>query len=193
MLTGLARCGRINDARVLFERIHEPNVVPWNAMITGYMQNEMVVAAEEIFNRMPFRNTISRAAMISGYAQNGRSEEALALLQALHRKGLLPSLSILTSSLFTCSNTEALETGKQVHFLAVKAGCQFNSYVCNSLITMYGKCKNMDFVRQVFNRMVDKDVSWNSLLLHLCRIIIWKKQETHLTKCPVKMLFPGPL
>jgi hypothetical protein len=86
----------------------------------------------------------------------------LALLQALHRKELLPSLSNLTSSIFACSNTEAFETGKQVHSLAVKAGCQFNSYVCNSLITMYGKCKNMEYVLHD----IDEEQMESSLLHH---------------------------
>ncbi|CAM0954463.1 unnamed protein product [Alopecurus aequalis] len=165
LLTGLARCGRITDARILFDQIPDPIVVSWNAMITGYMQNGMVDEAKELFDRMPFRNTISWAGMIAGYAQNGRSEEALDLLQALHRNGMLPSLSSLTSSFFACSNIGALETGRQVHSLAVKAGCQFNSYVCNALVTMYGKCRNLEYVRQVFNGMRVKDtVSWNSFI-----------------------------
>jgi pentatricopeptide repeat protein len=168
MLTGLARYGRINDAKVLFDQIPEPNVVSWNAMITGYMQNEMVDEAEELFNRMPFRNTISWAGMIAGYAHNGRSEQALVSLQALHRNGMLPSLSCLTSSFFACSNIEALETGKQVHSLAVKVGCQFNTYVCNALITLYAKCRNIGFVRQIFDRMAVKDtVSYNSFMTAL--------------------------
>ena len=98
--------------------------------------------------------TISWAGMIAGYAQNGRSEQALVLLQSLHRNGMLPSLSSLTSSLFACSNIEALETGKQVHSLAVKAGCQYNSYVSNALITIYVcQVQNHRFVRQIFDRM----------------------------------------
>ncbi|XP_020165571.1 pentatricopeptide repeat-containing protein At4g14050, mitochondrial [Aegilops tauschii subsp. strangulata] len=165
LLTGLARCGRITDARILFDQIPDPIVVSWNAMITGYMQNGMVDEAKELFDRMPFRNTISWAGMIAGYAQNGRNQEALDLLQAQHRNGMLPSLSSLTSSFFACSNIGALETGNQVHSLAVKAGCQFNSYIGNALITMYGKCGNMEYVRQVFSRMRVKDtVSWNSFI-----------------------------
>ncbi|KAG8069772.1 hypothetical protein GUJ93_ZPchr0006g41435 [Zizania palustris] len=168
LLTGLAQCGRIDDARILFEQIPKPIVVSWNAMITGYMQNGMIDEAKELFDKMPFRNTISWAGMIAGYAQNGRSEEALGLLQELHRSGMLPSLSSLTSIFFACSNTGALEIGTQVHSLAVKVGCHFNSFVCNALITMYGKCRNMEYARQVFSQMVTKDiVSWNSFLAAL--------------------------
>ncbi|KAF0935667.1 hypothetical protein E2562_035114 [Oryza meyeriana var. granulata] len=168
LITGLAQCGRIDDARILFEQITEPIVVSWNAMITGYMQNGMVNEAKELFDKMPFRNTISWAGMIAGYAQNGRSEEALGLLQELHRSGMLPSLSSLTSVFFACSNIGALEIGSQVHSLAVKVGCQFNSFSCNALITMYGKCRNMEYARHVFSRMVTKDiVSWNSFLAAL--------------------------
>ncbi|RCV16855.1 hypothetical protein SETIT_3G171900v2 [Setaria italica] len=187
MLTGLAQCGRINDARVLFDQIPEPNTVSWNAMITGYMQNEMVDEAEELFNRMPFRNTISWAGMVAGYAQNGRSEQALVLLQALHRNGMLPSLSSLTSSFFACSNIEALETGKQVHSLAVKAGCQFNSYVCNALITMYAKCKNIGFVRQIFDRMTVKDtVSYNSFITALVQNDMLEEARDTFDNMPIR-------
>jgi hypothetical protein len=49
-----------------------------------------------------------------------------------------------------------------VHSLAVKAGCQFNSYVCNSLITMYGKCKNMEYVLHD----IDEEQMESSLLHH---------------------------
>ena len=77
--------------------------------------------------------TISWAGVIAGYAQMG---------------------GVNTSSLFACSNIEALETGKQVHSLAVKAGSQYNSYVSNALITIYVcQVQNHRFVRQIFDRM----------------------------------------
>ena len=77
--------------------------------------------------------TISWAGVIAGYAQMG---------------------GVNTSSLFACSNIEALETGKQLHSLAVKAGSQYNSYVSNALITIYVcQVQNHRFVRQIFDRM----------------------------------------
>ncbi|XP_020107339.1 pentatricopeptide repeat-containing protein At4g02750-like [Ananas comosus] len=165
LLTGFAQNGRIHEARHLFEQIPAPNAVSWNAMIAGYARNSMLDEAKELFNLMPSRNTISWAAMISGCAQNGRNEEALELLQELHRAGMLPSLSSFTSCFFACANMGALEVGKQLHSLAIKAGSQLNTYVCNAVITMYAKCNNMEYVDQVFSRMKVRDtVSWNSLI-----------------------------
>lgn len=168
MLTGYAQNGRVHEARELFERILNPTVVSWNAMIAGYAQNGMMEEAMELFDRMPVRNSITWAAMISGCAQNGKNEESLQLLAELHRRGMLPSHSCLTTSFFACGNIGALEVGRQVHSLAIKVGSHFNSYVGNALITMYSKCKNLGDVAQVFSRMKVRDtVSWNSLIAGL--------------------------
>ncbi|XP_065020898.1 pentatricopeptide repeat-containing protein At4g02750-like [Musa acuminata AAA Group] len=168
MLTGYAQNGRISAAKILFEQIPNPSVVSWNAMIAGYAQNNMLDEAKQLFHRMPMRNAVSWSAMIAGCAQNGENEEALHLLSELHRLGMLPSLSSLTSGFFASGNIGALEFGRQLHSLSLKAGSQFNSYVNNGLITMYAKCKNIEAVSGVFRWMKARDtVSWNSLITAL--------------------------
>ncbi|CAA6668529.1 unnamed protein product [Spirodela intermedia] len=185
MLTGYAQNGRVHEARQLFEQTRNPTVVSWNAMIAGYSQNGMIEEAMELFDRMPVRNSITWAAMISGCAQNGKNEDSLQLLAELHRRGMLPSHSCLTTSFFACGNIGALEMGRQVHSLAIKVGSHFNSFVGNALITMYSKCKKFGrfghFVCNalitmyfkcgcvdafgVFDDMPERDiVSWNSVL-----------------------------
>lgn len=47
--------------------------------------------------------------MISVLVQNGHSEHALALLAELHRLGIEPSVSSLTSALFACANMGSVE------------------------------------------------------------------------------------
>ncbi|XP_078447306.1 putative pentatricopeptide repeat-containing protein At3g13770, mitochondrial [Wolffia australiana] len=168
MLTGYAQNRRVEEARQIFDEIRAPSTVAWNAMIAGYAQNGMIEEAAELFDRVPERNAITWAAMISGCAQNGKNEEGLQLLAELHRRGMLPSCSCLTSSLFACGNLGALEMGRQVHSLAMKVGSHFNAYVGNALITMYAKCKDVRDVARVFSGMKVKDVvSWNSLIAGL--------------------------
>ncbi|KAL9237422.1 hypothetical protein vseg_011971 [Gypsophila vaccaria] len=165
MMTAYAQNSRIHEAEQLFKVIKHPNIVTCNAMIAGYSQNGMLDEAKEVFLRMGTRNSTSWAAMISGLAQNGLHDEALQMFTELHRIGNFPTYSCVTSSLFACANLGAIEAGKQIHALAIKRRCQYNSYVGSALISMYSKCKNIEDVSHVFSTMGIKDTaSWNSLL-----------------------------
>ncbi|XP_059077386.1 pentatricopeptide repeat-containing protein At3g09040, mitochondrial-like [Cryptomeria japonica] len=47
-----AKCGSINRARELFEKMSQKNVVSWNALISGYAQNGLCKDALELFELM---------------------------------------------------------------------------------------------------------------------------------------------
>lgn len=168
IMTAYAKKGRMYEARRIFDEICNPNVVMWNAMVAGYAQNGMLEEAKDIFLRIPVRSATSWAAMISGFVQNGQSREALELFAELHRSGYVPNHSSFTSALFACANSADFERGRQIHSLTIKTRCQFNSFVGNGLISMYGKCKNIEDVSQVFSTIFVRDtVSWNSLISRL--------------------------
>jgi pentatricopeptide repeat protein len=168
IITAYAQKGRMYEARRIFYEICNPNVVMWNAMVAGYAQNGMLEEAKDIFLRIPVRSAASWAAMISGFVQNGQSREALELFAELHRSGNVPNHSSFTSALFACANSADFERGRQIHSLTIKTRCQFNSFVGNGLISMYGKCTNIEDVSQVFSTMFVRDtVSWNSLISRL--------------------------
>ncbi|KAH9301840.1 hypothetical protein KI387_013423 [Taxus chinensis] len=71
-----AKCGSIEKARELFDKMPQRNVGSRNAMIAGYAKYEFVENARELFDRLPRRDVISRTSMITGYAQNGFVEKA---------------------------------------------------------------------------------------------------------------------
>lgn len=165
IITAFAQKGRIQEARNKFEEIVNPNVVAWNAMVAAYVHNGMLEEAKDTFLRMPVRNAVSWAAMIAGLAQNGQSTEALELFAELHRSKTVPNHSSFTSALFACSNIGFVKVGRQIHSLAIKMRCQYNLFVGNGLISMYAKCKGINDVALLFNKMKNKDtVSWNSLI-----------------------------
>ncbi|KAK3222399.1 hypothetical protein Dsin_009424 [Dipteronia sinensis] len=165
MLAAYAQKGNISKARRIFDEIKYPNVVTWNAMVSGYAQNGMLEEANLMFVRMPVRNAATWSTMISGFVQNGKCKEALELFVELHRTGNIPSHSGFTTALSACANIGDEELGKQIHLLTIKTRCQYNLHIGNGLISMYAKCKNMEYVSQAFRTMQVRDtVSWNSLI-----------------------------
>eukprot|EP01018_Ginkgo_biloba_P030201 Gb_04420 [translate_table: standard] len=52
LLDTYAKCGSLEDAIQVFNRMSEKNVVSWNAMIAGYAQNEHWNRALELFHQM---------------------------------------------------------------------------------------------------------------------------------------------
>ncbi|XP_024018557.1 LOW QUALITY PROTEIN: pentatricopeptide repeat-containing protein At4g02750 [Morus notabilis] len=179
MMAAYARSGNIHEARHMFDEIINPSVVTWNAIIAGYAQNGMLEEAKDMFMRVPLHNSASWAALISGFAQSGQYIEALNLFAELHRSGTDLSRSCFTIVLFACTKSGDVEIGQQIHSLTIKTRYQFNLFVGNGLISLYGKCKNIEDISQVFSIMRARDrISWNPLITGLPRKHMLKEAQT---------------
>lgn len=104
VLTGIvdmyAKCGEIDVARKVFERIWDRNVVCWTSMIVGYVQNNCAREGLLLFNRM-------RDCLVEGNAYTlGIIVTACAKLGALHQGkwvhgNVIKNGILVTSHLFT--------------------------------------------------------------------------------------------
>eukprot|EP01018_Ginkgo_biloba_P017192 Gb_07106 [translate_table: standard] len=83
------KCGSIEDARKVFDKMSERNVVVWNAMIAGYAQNGHVDEALKLFQKMPERDVVTWTSMIAGYTQNGQVDEAMELFKEMPERDLV--------------------------------------------------------------------------------------------------------
>jgi pentatricopeptide repeat protein len=83
------KCHSIEDARQVFDKMPERNVVTWTAMVAGYMQNGFVDEAMELFQQMPERNVVSWTSMIAGYIQIGCLDKALKLFQEMPERNVV--------------------------------------------------------------------------------------------------------
>ncbi|CAA7013296.1 unnamed protein product [Microthlaspi erraticum] len=167
-----AKCGRIKEARFIFDGLPIRNVIAETSMISGYAMAASTKAARLMFTKMKERNVVSWNALISGYTQNGENEEALGLFVLLKRESVSPTHYTFANILKACADLAELQLGMQAHVHVLKHGFKFQSgeeadiFVGNSLIDMYVKCGCVEDGYLVFRKMMERDcVSWNAMII----------------------------
>lgn len=167
-----AKCGRINEARFIFQNMSSRNVISETTMVSGYAKAAIVDTANFLFMNMVDKNIVSWNALMAGYSQNGENEKALSLFRLLKRESVLPTHYTFGNLLNACANLADLNLGMQAHVHLLKHGICFRSrpecdiFVGNALIDLYMKCGSVEDALRVFQYMVERDhVSWNAMIV----------------------------
>ena len=109
----------------------------------------------------------SWTSVISACAGCGRSSEALELHNLMLTHGVEPDKYTFVSLFKACAKAMNLEEGKRLHDVAgqQRPSVVSDVFVCNSLISMYGKCGACHEAEEVFLSMPSHTtVSWNAML-----------------------------
>ncbi|KAK1406958.1 hypothetical protein QVD17_38568 [Tagetes erecta] len=73
--------------------------------------------------------------------------------------------NVLGSILHQCSRTRSFRHGFSLHAVAIKMGFESNVKISNHVLNMYAKCGKIDFARQVFDEMSQRNlVTWSSMI-----------------------------
>ncbi|XP_042754153.1 pentatricopeptide repeat-containing protein At3g49170, chloroplastic isoform X2 [Lactuca sativa] len=76
-----AKCGSLNDAKIVFESVNNHDVVTWTSIISSYAQHGDVVNALEMFKKMKDHgfepNSITMLCVLFACSHGGRVEEGL--------------------------------------------------------------------------------------------------------------------
>lgn len=132
-----SKCGALSDARLIFDQNFTNCGVntPWNAMI-------------------------------SGYSQYGFSKKAFKLYNKMHENDIKSDLYTYCSIFNAIADLKNLKHLKEVHGMVLKGGCDLAVLsVNNAIADAYSKCGSLEDVRNIFDRMEERDiVSWTTLL-----------------------------
>lgn len=135
LVTLYSKCGKLLDADRAFNEMPHKDLVSWNAILSGYVQ-EGSYGMEAIFGFIE---------MVQG--------------------GMLLDHVSLTSAISACGQERIFDFGKQVHALSMKRGYGTHVSVCNVLMSMYSKCEVAEDAKLVFENMIDRNVvSWTTML-----------------------------
>ncbi|XP_024541282.1 pentatricopeptide repeat-containing protein At1g11290, chloroplastic-like [Selaginella moellendorffii] len=167
-----SKYGVPDEARKVFDELHPPrnNVVTWNVMIQGYVENGEAELAIELFTLMLLEGTCSpnartfvaafkRALELVKFVELGDDADRSSILSGLNLCACLGSRGEVDAKMV------CLERGMAFHIQAYHAG--WNDYeVARGLVAMYAKCGSMGDARRVFDTMPRDDVAaWSSMVL----------------------------
>jgi len=166
LITMYAKCGSIESACRLFNRMSKRNTVSWNTIIARCAKCGMIGFARQLFDEMPERNIVSWTAMITGYEQHGRPEEAMIFFERMLGEGLSPDQFTFASVLSACASLLDLRWGKKVHAHSIVTGFEKDVFVGSALVDMYIKFDDIDHAFQVFDKMPERNVlSWTAMMV----------------------------
>ncbi|KAM0939787.1 putative tetratricopeptide-like helical domain superfamily, DYW domain-containing protein [Dioscorea sansibarensis] len=130
-----SKCGLLQSARYVFDRMPERSVVSWNTMIAAHNHQGQDTEALELFMEM----CRGGATLVTEFT--------------------------LSSVLCACAAKGAIFESRQLHALALKIAMDSNVYVGTALLDVYGKCGMIDGACWVFDNMSEKSsVTWSSMI-----------------------------
>ncbi|XAR53190.1 hypothetical protein NMG60_11021639 [Bertholletia excelsa] len=137
LLSGYVKCGDLESARHLFDKMPLRNAISWTAMISGYVRGETPIRALELFQQMTrtkckeeYPNDVTVVAVLSG-----------------------------------CADVGAFDLGQSLHGFVEKNSMIMDVAVKNALVDLYSKSGNLDLAVKIFDKIEKKDVfSWTSMI-----------------------------
>ncbi|XP_059643317.1 pentatricopeptide repeat-containing protein At4g21065-like [Cornus florida] len=134
-------------------------------LVNLYSLCDYLSDAHLLFDRIPKGNIFLWNILIRGYAWNGPYEVAISLYYRMLDHGLVPDNFTLPFVLKACSALSAIEVGRDIHEHVKRTGWETDVFVGAALIDMYSKCGCVGSSRQVFDKILGRDVVvWNSML-----------------------------
>ncbi|KAK9988279.1 hypothetical protein SO802_028518 [Lithocarpus litseifolius] len=176
------KCGEINSACQMFDRMPKHNVISYNSPLSSYSQMGLFVNAMEVFNEArvfglkldKFTNAgalnlcgqtgdlllVSWNSLIAGYVRDGANEEMVKLVGKMHRSGLKLNTYALGSVLKACCTNfkDSNQHGKALHAFSVKLRLDLDDVVATALLDMYAKTGDLVDAIQLFKLTSNQSV-----------------------------------
>ncbi|BFG30896.1 hypothetical protein CerSpe_171700 [Prunus speciosa] len=127
-----------------------------------------------IFQQINEPGTFVCNTMIKGHVKAMNWDKALLLYCEMLETGVEPDNFTYPVLLKACAWLLAIEEGMQIHGHILKLGLENDVFVQNSLISMYGKCGELELSCTVFEQMDQKSVaSWSAIIAAHANLGMW--------------------
>lgn len=136
-----------------------------SAVLNMYTKTGSIEFGCRVFDHMPTRNVVSWTAIITGLVHAGCSSDGLLYFSDMWRSKVGCDAYAFAIALKACAGLGALNQGREIHAQTVKKGFDDNSFVANSLATLYYKCGKLNYGLYLSAKMGTQDVvSWTTII-----------------------------
>lgn len=165
-LNKLSKCGRIDEARYMFDKMPCRDEFAWNTMIAAYANSGRLTEAKQLFHEAPLKSSITWTSLISGYCTHGCEIEAFEWYWQMQLAGQKPNTYTLGSVIRLCSTMGFLRRGEQIHGYALKTRLDGDVFVITGLVDMYAKCESISEAEYLFEIAADSKnhATWTAML-----------------------------
>ncbi|KAK7392878.1 hypothetical protein VNO78_21328 [Psophocarpus tetragonolobus] len=130
-----AKCGSLQSARVVFDKLPNETIASFNAILVGYLNSEI-----------------------------RDEEDPMVFFSKLRFNSVKPDVVTFSRLLSLSANQACLVTGKSLHAYTIKVGLEDDTVVGNAIITMYAKCGTVKDAYQIFSSMNRDCITWNAII-----------------------------
>ncbi|XP_073141438.1 pentatricopeptide repeat-containing protein At3g58590 [Henckelia pumila] len=167
LISSYARNGLVSDALTFFE--HDNTTLPVassNAIAWIYNRTGQYDKTQELYAIMQDPDTISWNTLIAACSRSGDYEEAFELFHHMRNSQVYPDNYTYVSLFSVCTKLCNIALGSSLHGLIVKTDFALcDTFLCNVMVDMYGKCGSLESSVMIFNDMVERNViSWTALI-----------------------------
>ncbi|XP_041009096.1 pentatricopeptide repeat-containing protein At1g71490-like [Juglans microcarpa x Juglans regia] len=151
-----------------------PVLVP--KLVTFYSSFNLLVEASIITQNSGIFHPLPWNLLISSYVRNELFGEALSAFKHMVDRGIRPDNFTYPSVLKACGEKLDLGFGREVHNIINSNSVEWNLFVHNALVSMYGRFGEIDVARSLFDKMPERDeVSWNTMISAYASRGMWGK------------------
>lgn len=121
--------------------------------------------ALKLFEDIPQPNLFMWNTLIRAQASSSNPADGLLLYTEMRRRGFAPGKHTFPFVLKSCSNSNSIRTGEQVHAHVLKSGLDSDLHVANGLIRTYSVSGRMNDARKVFDELTERSSSvWTTII-----------------------------
>ncbi|KAL2476693.1 Pentatricopeptide repeat-containing protein [Abeliophyllum distichum] len=167
LISSYARNGFVSDALIFVASDNMPLSVASSNVIAGiYNRTGQYERTQELFALVEEPDIVSWNILIAACSRNGDYKEVFELLDHMRRALVSPDNYTYVSLFSVCTKLCNLALGSSLHGLIMKTRFKScDTFVCNIMIDMYGKCGSPESSVKIFNEITKRNViSWTALI-----------------------------